>query len=173
MGGYGSDTCVYDGSTEHLVGASVSSDIELEPCQTHGITGGEPDNCREGEVCSLSGGDTSCVEACSLDLLEIIESPGPQYVGRELEEDAKLQQCSGNRDRLIAGCGRVTIDRGHARFVYDQQSKLLIGFQNTSVHQLGCDGTYGAPPEACDAETSCSLCGGDDDECSPEQLGAE
>jgi hypothetical protein len=65
-GGFGGPTCTYDSTTQELIGASISTDSGFVQCSTGVLRAGVQDTCQEGQLCSLSGGDTSCVDAASL-----------------------------------------------------------------------------------------------------------
>jgi hypothetical protein len=65
-GGFGGPTCIYDSTTKQLIGAAISTDTGFVQCSTGVVRAGVQDTCQEGMLCSLSGRDSSCIDAASL-----------------------------------------------------------------------------------------------------------
>lgn len=170
-GGLAGSACTYDSASGTLVGASQWSDTAVDPCRTAEIIGGEADTCREGQLCSLSGGDTSCIDACSLASRNVAWSRDVDQP--RLAEYRLVGSCEGevaSRHRLRRGCGRILVEHDGEISRFDAETQLLVGVSYPSQAGLTCDGIYGVPPGTCTNETSCSLCAGAADECTAEQL---
>lgn len=173
----GSSSCTYESSSSRLIGAAVSNDAGVGPCRVGRVGAGAQDTCREGRLCSLSGGDASCTEACSLDALGKLRhasSFGALTEPQPFAEVARLQACDANVDlRLRRGCGALWLELGGTSRRYDASSLEPTGVSYVSTALPTCGGLWGDAGAPCRDEVSCSLCDDAADVCTAAQLRGE
>lgn len=174
--GTGGGAWSYDARTHQLIGVRGFSDVAFGPCQTEVYEGGSVDTCTEGTVCSLcSDAGQVCADACSLEVRANNGLGLPTYETYEPPSDA-LFDCQSltetqQRPALHLGCGHVSVvtSFGTNTFKFGTHEVLRA----TSVGDKECPNGWGEPASVCADETVCSLCQGDPDVCTAEQLRAD
>lgn len=171
--GLGGGTWTYDATTHELIGVQTFSDIGFASCQTFMYRAGVVGTCDEGDVCSLCDASLGeCTPACSMELRRKNGAGELTYDSwARPRPDCEGLDAGAARPALRLGCGRVSVVADFGSATFEIGTHEPVRFDTPGDSQ--CPDGWGEPPAACNDETVCSLCEGDANECTPQQLRAE